>query len=114
MGPALLLIAQLYRVEAQARAWSAEERLALRQSESRPVLDKLHGYLLEVQAEVLPKSPEGRAVRYTLNNWTALNRYCEDGDLEIDNNHTGQAGPFREFCTLRSVSKLNRSTSVSN
>jgi transposase len=87
-GPALLRIAQLYRVEEQARGWSPEERLALRQRESRPVLDKLHGYLLEVQAEVLPKSPEGRAVRYTLNNWTALNRYCEDGDLEIDNNHT--------------------------
>ena len=88
MGPALLLIAQLYRVEAQARAWSAEERRALRQSESRPVLDKLHEYLLEIQTEVLPKSPEGRAVRYTLKNWTALNRYCEDGDLEIDNNRT--------------------------
>ena len=88
MGPALLLIAQLYRVEKQAREWSPEERLALRQRESRPVLDKLHGYLLEIQTEVLPKSPEGRAVRYTLKNWTALNRYCEDGDLEIDNNRT--------------------------
>jgi len=88
MGPALLLIAQLYRVEKQARGWSAEARLELRQREARPILDKLHGYLVEIQAEVLPKSPEGRAVRYTLNNWTALNRYCEDGDLEIDNNHT--------------------------
>jgi len=88
MGPALLLIAQLYRVEEQARGWGAAERLALRQRESRPVLDKLHGYLLEIQAEVLPKSPTGRAVRYTLKNWTALNRYGEDGDLEIDNNHT--------------------------
>lgn len=88
MGPALLLIAQLYRVEEQARGWSAEERLALRQRDSRPVLEKLHGYLLEIQIEVLPKSPEGRAVRYSLKNWTALNRYCEDGDLEIDNNRT--------------------------
>src|SRR5690349_14838892 len=88
MGPALLLIAQLYRVEDRARGWSAEERLALRQRESRPVLDKLHGYLLGIQTEVLPKSPEGRAVRYTLKNWIALNRYCEDGDLEIDNNRT--------------------------
>jgi len=88
MGPALLLIAQLYRVEEQARGWSAEARLERRQREARPILDKLHGYLLEIQAEVLPKSPEGRAVRYTLNNWTALNRYCDDGDLEIDNNHT--------------------------
>lgn len=25
---------------------------------------------------------------YTLKNWTALNRYCDDGDLEIDNNAT--------------------------
>jgi hypothetical protein len=46
---------------------------------------------LEIQAEVLPKSPEGRAVRYTLKNWTALNRYCEDGDLSIDNNATERA-----------------------
>ena len=65
---------------------SKEDRLGLRQLESRPILDKLHGYLLEIQAEVLPKSPEGRAVRYTLKNWTALTRYCEDGDLQIDNN----------------------------
>jgi transposase len=88
MGPALLFIAQLYRVEEQARGWSAEDRRALRQSESRPILEKLHGYLLEIRTEVLPKSPEGRAVRYTLKNWVALNRYCEDGDLEIDNNRT--------------------------
>jgi transposase len=88
MGPALLLTAQLYKVEERARGLSAEERLALRQLESRPILDKLGDYLLEIQLEVLPKSPEGRAVRYILKNWTALNRYIEDGHLEIDNNGT--------------------------
>jgi transposase len=87
MGPARLLIAQ-YRVEEQARGWSVDERLAVRQRDSQPVPDKLHGHLLEIQTEVLPKSPEGRAVRYTLKNWTALNRYSADGDLEIDNNRT--------------------------
>jgi transposase len=91
MGPALLLIAQLYRVEKQARTLTAEDRLRLRQLQSRPILVKLQDYLLEIQAEVLPKSPEGRAVRYTLKNWTALTRYCEDGDLEIDNNATERA-----------------------
>jgi transposase len=91
MGPALLLIAQLYRVEKQARTLSSEDRLRMRQLQSRPILDKLQDYLLEIQAEVLPKSPEGRAVRYTLKNWTALTRYCEDGDLEIDNNATERA-----------------------
>src|SRR5215469_17882711 len=91
MGLALLLIAQLYKVEKKARLLTAEDRLRLRQSESRAILDKLHDYLLAIEAEVLPKSPEGRAVRYTLKNWTALNRYCDDGDLEIDNNHTERA-----------------------
>jgi transposase len=91
MGPALLLIAQLYRVEKQARPLTAEDRLRLRQLQSRPILDKLHDYLREIQTEVLPKSPEGRAVRYTLKNWTALTRYCEDGDLQIDNNATERA-----------------------
>jgi hypothetical protein len=38
MGPALLLIAQLYCVEEQARPMSADERLRLRQLQSRPVL----------------------------------------------------------------------------
>jgi transposase len=88
MGPALLLIAQLYRAEKRARSLTPQDRLQLRQIGSRPILDKLHNYLLEIEGEVLPKSPEGRAVRYTLKNWTALNRYCEDGDLEIDNNAT--------------------------
>ena len=91
MGPALLLIGQLYRVEEQARGVSAEDRLRLRQLHARPILDKLHAYLEDIQVEVLPKSPAGRAVRYTLKNWTALTRYCEDGDLEIDNNATERA-----------------------
>jgi transposase len=91
MGPALLRIAQLYRVEEQARPLTSEQRLGLRQRESRPLLDTLHEYLLEIQVEVLPKSSEGRAIRYALKNWTALTRYCEDGDLEIDNNATERA-----------------------
>jgi hypothetical protein len=91
MGPALLFIAQLYQVERQARTLSAGKRLELRQLQSRSILDKLHGYLLEIQAEILPKSPSGRAVRYTLKNWAALTRYCEDGDLAIDNNATERA-----------------------
>jgi transposase len=91
MGPALLLIAQLYRVEKEARTFLAEDRLRLRQLQSRPILEKLRNYLSEIQGEVLPKSPEGRAIRYTLKNWTALTRYCEEGDLSIDNNATERA-----------------------
>ena len=58
---------------------------------ARPILKKLHEYLFEITTEVLPKSPQGRAVRYALKNWAALTRYCDDGDLEIDNNATERA-----------------------
>jgi transposase len=63
----------------------------LRELQSLPILAKLHDYLVEIQTEILPKSPEGRAVRYALKNWMALTRYCEDGDLAIDNNATERA-----------------------
>lgn len=91
MGPVLALIAKLYAVEHKARTRSAAERLALRQLESKPVLEQLHGYLLELKGELLPKSAAAGAVRYALNHWVALTRYCQDGDLEIDNNATERA-----------------------
>ena len=71
MGKALHLIAKLYGVEDRAKGLSAEERLALRQRLSAPVMAKLHAYLLRIGEEVLPKSPGARAVRYALNQWDA-------------------------------------------
>lgn len=91
MGPVLGLIAQLYQVEDQARGLSGRDRLEVRRRLSRPIMAKLHGYLLEIRPEVLPKSPAAAAVRYTLNQWKALNRFLEDGDLEIDNGATERA-----------------------
>jgi transposase len=93
MGPALHLIARLYAVEERARtlSLSAEQRLALRQRVSARLLGKLHQYLMELQPEMLPKSPSGAAVRYALNQWEALTRFLEDGELEIDNGATERA-----------------------
>ena len=93
MGPALHLIARLYAVEERAKALSlsAEQRLELRKRISARVLEKLHKYLLELQPKVLPKSPSGAAVRYALNQWQALKRFLEDGELEIDNGATERA-----------------------
>jgi Transposase IS66 family len=61
-GLALLLIARLYRVEKEARPLTAEDRLRLRQLQSQPILEKLRNYLLEIQTEVLPKSPESELI----------------------------------------------------
>jgi transposase len=88
MGKALHLIARLYLVEDRAKGLAGEERLALRKRLSAPVMAKLLQYLLEIRDQVLPKSPAARAVRYALNQWEALTRFLEDGDLEIDNGAT--------------------------
>jgi transposase len=58
----------------------------VRQARSKPILEDIRAYLEREQPRVLPKSPEGQAIAYTLSNWRALVRYCEDGDLEINNN----------------------------
>ena len=91
MGPALHLIARVYAVEDRAWGLTGEERLELRERLSAPVMEKLHQYLLEIRDEVLPKSPAARAVRYALNQWEALTRFLEDGDLAIDNGATERA-----------------------
>ena len=88
MGVLLLLISQLYRLEKEAAPLSPADRHQLRQTHARPILQKIHDYLLSLESAVLPKSPAGRAVRYLLNQWAALNCYCDDGDLSIDNNAT--------------------------
>jgi hypothetical protein len=84
----LAYIRLLYDVERQARdrQLSGQDRWALRQARSRPILDDIRAYLEAERPKVLPKSPEGQAMAYTLSNWAALVRYCQDGDLEIDNN----------------------------
>jgi len=88
MGVLLLLISRLYRIEKEAAPLSAADRHQLRQTHVRPILQKIYDYLQSIRIEVLPKSPAGRAVRYLLNQWKALDRYCDDGDLSIDNNAT--------------------------
>ncbi|MBI4025996.1 MAG: transposase, partial [Verrucomicrobia bacterium] len=84
----LAYIRLLYDVERQAREQNlaAEARRALRQAKSLPILADIHTYLENEQRKVLPKSPIAEAMAYTLNNWQALVRYCDDGALEIDNN----------------------------
>jgi transposase len=90
MRTILLLIAELYRMEklARERGLAGDDLLVLREQGARPVLEKLHAYLLEAREQLLPKSDAGQAVNYILKNWTALTRYCGNPDLAIDNNHT--------------------------
>jgi transposase len=84
-------IGALYGLEKAAKSWSVEQRFALRQQQARPILLKLFATFEELQSTVLPKSPLGEALRYALRNRQALQRYLDDGRLEIDNNGAERA-----------------------
>lgn len=81
-------IGKLYAIEKHLREKKAgpQLRAALREWQSRPILQRLRRALELVRRRVLPKSLLGQAIDYTLARWTALTRYVADGRLEIDNN----------------------------
>jgi hypothetical protein len=81
-------IGSLYAVESRAKKLGVpdDKRLAWRQRFSRRRLERLRRYLDDLSVKVLPKSPLGKAISYTLKNWKALNRYTEASFLSIDNN----------------------------
>jgi transposase len=82
----IALIQQLYQVEHQAADLDPEDRRALRQEQSVPLLAKIDAERQALGQIVLPKSPVGEAVRYLTNQWTALQRFVDDGRVAIDNN----------------------------
>ncbi len=79
-------IQQLYQVEHAAADLGPEARQALRREASVPLLARIDAERQGLAQAVLPKSPLGDAVRYLTNQWTALQRFVDDGRLAIDNN----------------------------
>jgi len=104
---ALARIKQLYDPEREAKEWRdsldaglpeaerwqlfSEKRLALRQEKSKAAMAGFDRWLAERTPHILPKSPLGQAIQYARSNWQALQRYLDDGDLEIDNNSAERA-----------------------
>jgi transposase len=82
---ALERIAALYAIEEEIRGRSAEERRTIRNERSKPLLESLKNWFEEALVKLSRKSDTTRAIRYALERWDALTRYCDDGRLEIDN-----------------------------
>jgi transposase len=91
----LALIRQLYTLERRWSEHTAEEKARLRPQQARPILDKLKAQLDKKSAHVTPKSKFGQAIAYTLNSWSTLSTYLENGHLPIDNN--GAENGIRPF-----------------
>ena len=74
-----------------ARDKSPQERKTFRSARATPILDETKTWLDEKLTQVLPKSPLGTAITYTLKLWPKLVTCLEDGHIEIDNNRAENA-----------------------
>ncbi len=88
---AIRRIAELYAVEKDARGLTPQERVQLRQSRSKPLLDGLEAWLAAQLARVPGKSELAKAIRYALTRMKKLRPYLDHGNLEVDNNSAERA-----------------------
>lgn len=79
-------IAEIYGVEAEARGRSADERRALRQAKSKPLMDDLKALLDATLPQLSTKSALYKAMNYMLGHWSGLIRFLDDGRIEVDTN----------------------------
>ena len=85
---AISIYRKLYAVEDEAREnnLSANDRFNLRNKKSKPILDAFKAWLDHHLTKTSEQGKIGKAIRYCLSNWAALNHYLKDGRIEIDNN----------------------------
>jgi transposase len=83
---ALDCIGALYDIEKEIRGKPSIARCSERRMRSRPLLDAMHAWLQQTLPTVSQKSAMAQAMRYSLDRWESLTRYCDDGRIEIDNN----------------------------
>jgi transposase len=84
-------IQQLYAVETAIRGRSADERRAVRQEKSAPILEALKPWLATRLELISQKSDLAKAIRYVLNHWDGLTRFLNDGRIELDTNTVERA-----------------------
>ena len=83
------LMRDLYAVEERARrAGTGLDDIAFRRRmHSRPIVDRLHQLIAELQGKVVPKSPLGKAVTYAINQWPTLIVFLDDPRVPLSNAH---------------------------
>jgi transposase len=88
---ALEKIGAIFAIEREINGHSAEDRRAVRQMRSAPLLVDLKAYLETSLGRISRKSELAKAIRYSLNRWEALCRFTGDGRLEMSNNAVERA-----------------------
>jgi len=76
----------LFEIERSINGRSAEERLAVRQTLSRPLVDDLHVYMREQAARLSRGHDLVKAFNYILKRWASFTLFLQDGRVCLSNN----------------------------
>jgi transposase len=81
----------LFAIERQINGMTPQERRAVRNERSRPLLITLETWLREQRARLSSKNEIAKAIHYSLKRWPALTRFLDDGRLCMSNNAAERA-----------------------
>jgi len=84
-------IDELFAIERRINGLSAEDRLAVRQSESRPILIDLEGWMRRERARLSRHAATAQAIDDMLKRWPAFTRFLDDGRVCLSNNAAERA-----------------------
>ena len=79
-------IAAVYAIEKRIRGLDADQRRAVRQAETKPLMDALKARLEATKDGISRQSTLVGAIDYALERWAGLTLFLEDGRLEPDTN----------------------------
>jgi len=84
-------VAELYSIEDKIKHSAADDRRIARQRDSAPLVHALKEWLEQQLRLIRERSPLTDAIRYTLNHWTQLICFLDDGRIELDTNPVERA-----------------------
>jgi transposase len=76
----------LFAIERSINGKSTEERLAVRQTSSRPLVEALESYMREQITKLSRGHDLAKAMQYMLKRWSAFTLFLEDGRVCLSNN----------------------------
>jgi len=81
----------LFAIEREINGKPPQERARVRNERSRPLVVTLETWLREQRAKLSARNEIAKAIAYSLNRWTALTRFLDDGRLCMSNNAAERA-----------------------
>jgi transposase len=79
-------IAEFYKIEAEIRGTSSDQRLSVRQACTKPLMDDFGHWLKNQRSRISAKSRLGEKLAYISRHWDGLLTFLTDGRVEIDSN----------------------------